>query len=77
MQVTFNILRGDVPRWRGVMKRLDYARMLREVKEHTDFTAQHLDVGYDDAENHGVIFADNQIAGTFSIGREINHVSII
>ena len=75
MQVTFNIIRGDVPGWRRVMKRLDYKRMLLEVKEHTNFTAKHLDVGYDDAENRGVIFANNQIAGTFFIGKEIRRVS--
>ncbi len=73
MQVTFKILRGDAPKWRRVMKRLDYSSMLREVKEHAHITSKNIDVGYDDSANVGVIFADNEVAGTFSISRDVNH----
>ncbi len=68
MEVIFKIVGRNQRKWRRAMKRLDYSRMLEEVKDHTDLTPGKLDVGYDDKENVGVIFADNVVAGTFTIG---------
>ncbi len=77
MQVTFQILRGKVSKWRRAMKRLDYSSMLQEVKNHTDITPTNLDVGYDDSENVGIIYAGTEVAGTFSIGSKKSRASAL
>ena len=70
MDVIFKIVGRNQHKWHRAMKRLDYSRMLQEVKDHTDLTPGKLDVGYDDTENVGLIFADNVVAGTFTIGTD-------
>lgn len=70
MEIIFETVGRNHRTWRRAMQRLDYSSMLQEVKEHTDITSANLDVGYDDSENVGIIYAGNEIAGTFSIGND-------
>ncbi len=68
MDVIFKIVGRNQCKWHRVMKRLDYSRILKEVKDHTDLSLDKLDVGYNDTENIGCIFTENVVAGSFTIG---------
>lgn len=71
MKVIFKIVGRNKRKWSRAMKRLDYSSMLQEVKEHADLTSNNLDVAYDDTENVGIIYAGNEVAGTFTIGNDV------